>query len=503
MHEDKIINVSLVDLVPNPNQPRKVFDETTIDNLANSIRQFGIINPIIVRPNNGKYEIIAGERRYRAAKKLNLEKVPVIVKEIDDIELSEIALIENIMREDLTPIEEANAYQEILNTTNLKESDLARKIGKSQSAISNKIRLLSLPEEIKNALNNRQISERHARSLLKITDSATQIELLNQIIDKKLTVKELDHIIESTLSDEAQINLAISNIMASLKKESQIEQNNQKEEKESDNMNQGSFFPNMNQPTTNNNMSLNAMNIQSMANAQGVNPNIPNSIPTPEHTPSFAMPEMTPSNMDMPSSPTGLDNSNQVNMSVNPTPVVEPLFNIPTEQPSQLEPNATQPLFTPSIEPQVTPTNQVTPESTTKPFISQPPVTEFTPAPQPEVTPAPSIEDLPLFNNIQSSQEPEPTSSLSQPSSPTEEFTTALNPEAPAYEIPVNITAPEPQIAPTEPTNISNEPAITQAETTQELPADKLTQTKEFLDANNISYKLYSNESSHCIIIEL
>lgn len=472
MKEDKVINVNIENIVPNPNQPRKVFNEEAINNLSNSIRQFGIINPIIVRPSNGKYEIVAGERRYRAAKKLNLQEVPVIIKKIDDSELPEISLIENLMREDLTPIEEANAYKEILNTTNLKESELASRIGKSQAAISNKIRLLSLPGEIKNALNNRQISERHARSLLKIYDEDTQIKLLKQIIDEKLTVKELDNIIESSLSDESEINLAINNIMASLKKESKIEKDNQKEEKESDNMNQESFFPNLNQPTTNNNnMSLNAMNMQSMATPQEINSNISNSIPTPAQIPSFTMPEMSPSNMATPSESTGFNNPAQVTMDVNSTPVVEPLFNIQAEQTPQYEPN-----ITPSIEPQMASTNQITPDASSQPFIEQPPVTEFSPTPAKEATTTPSIEDLPLFNNIQT-----PT--------PETESTPTLNPEAPAYEIPVTVA--------------QTEPVITSSEPSPMAPVDKLSQTKEFLDSNNISYKLYSNESSHCIIIEL
>lgn len=471
MREDKVINVNIENIVPNPNQPRKVFNEEAIDNLANSIRQFGIINPIIVRPINGKYEIVAGERRYRAAKKLNFQEVPVIIKKIDDSELPEISLIENLIRENLTPIEEANAYKEILNTTNLKESELASKIGSSQAAISNKLRLLSLPKEVQKALNNRQISERHARSLLQISDKDTQIKLLNQIIDEKLTVKELDNVIKTSLSNEDQINLTISNIMSSLEEESKIEKNNQKEEKESDNMNQGSFFPNLNQQTiNNNNMSLNAMNMQSMNQTQEINSNVPNSVPIPEPNPSFAMPETLAPNPSVSSELSTMPEVSQPSMDVPPTPVVEPLFTMPSVPTQSPEPN-----ITPSIEPQITPSNSVNSAMEPQSFMDQSPASDFSSITGPELTAAPNIEDLPLFNNI-------------QPSSQEQESAPILNPEAPAYEIPVTVTSPEPAITPTN--SLPQTP-------------DKLTQAKEFLDSNNISYKLYSNETGHCIIIEL
>ena len=194
--EEKVINIDINLLTPNRYQPRKFFNDSSIQELATSIKEYGILNPILVRKDNDKYEIIAGERRYRAAKLLELKTVPVIIKNISDEQTAKIALIENIQRENLSPIEEAKAYQQILDISKITQNDLANILGKSQSTIANKIRLLSLPTNVQEALVNKKISERHARSLMTINNPNRQTELLKQIIEKKLTVRELDDIIK-------------------------------------------------------------------------------------------------------------------------------------------------------------------------------------------------------------------------------------------------------------------------------------------------------------------
>ena len=233
-NETSVLKLNTNLIIPNKYQPRKVFDEASLNALSESIKQYGIINPILVRQKDDKYEIIAGERRFRAAIIAGLPEVPVIVKTADEQQMAELALIENIQRQGLNPIEEAKSYEEIMRIGNQTQSKLAEKIGKSQAAIANKIRLLSLPEEIQNALSKKQISERHARTLINVQDKEKQMNLLERIIKEKLTVKETEEIVNLIGNDE-EIKKAISDIMKSL--------NIKEEEKEDDNMN-GNFFPN-------------------------------------------------------------------------------------------------------------------------------------------------------------------------------------------------------------------------------------------------------------------
>ena len=198
-----MLDTSLI--IPNKYQPRKVFDENALNTLADSIKEYGIINPILVRKKDDKYEIIAGERRFRAAQKIGLNEIPVIIKTADEQQMAELALIENLERQGLSPIEEAKSYEEIMRIGNQTQESLAKKIGKSQAAIANKIRLLSLPEEIQDALAHKKISERHARSLLTIHDKEKQISVLNKIMNEKLTVKETDEIIKKQDINEQDI----------------------------------------------------------------------------------------------------------------------------------------------------------------------------------------------------------------------------------------------------------------------------------------------------------
>ena len=163
-NENEIVYLYLDDIIPNRFQPRQVFDEKALKELAVSIKEHGVIQPIIVRNIGNKYEIIAGERRYKASALAGLTKIPAIVRNLDDKESSKVALLENLQRKNLNPIEEARTYQKILELDQMTQEELAKTMGKSQSAVANKIRLLSLTDEVQDALLKEQISERHART---------------------------------------------------------------------------------------------------------------------------------------------------------------------------------------------------------------------------------------------------------------------------------------------------------------------------------------------------
>ena len=189
----EVVYLYLDDIIPNRFQPREVFDDQALKELAVSIKEHGVIQPIIVRKVENKYEIIAGERRYKASTMAGLTKIPAIVKNLDDKESSKVALIENLQRKDLSPIEEARTYQKILELENeMTQEQLAATLGKTQSSVSNKLRLLDLPDEIQDALLKEKISERHARSLLSIDDKNEQIKMMDKVVAEKMTVRELD-----------------------------------------------------------------------------------------------------------------------------------------------------------------------------------------------------------------------------------------------------------------------------------------------------------------------
>ena len=178
----------------NENQPRTIFDDEKIAELATSIKENGLIQPLIVRKYNRNYQIIAGERRYRACKLAGLKTVPCIIKDIDDKQMDTYAIIENIQREYLTPIEEANAYKTLIDTYGMSQTELANKVGKKQSTIANKLRLLKLSDEVKDALKSKQITERHARAMLSLQPEK-QEEVLHEVIDKSLNVKQTETLI--------------------------------------------------------------------------------------------------------------------------------------------------------------------------------------------------------------------------------------------------------------------------------------------------------------------
>lgn len=190
---EQVQEIFIEDIIPNRFQPRLTFDEKALQELSDSIKVHGVIQPLVLRRVGNKYEIIAGERRYKASCMAGLKKVPAIVREMTDNESAEVALIENVQRKNLSAIEEAQSYKNLLNRGYLTQEDLAEKLGVSQPTIANKLRLLNLCDEVQNALLNEQISERHARSLLAISNPDDQKTMLNRIIKERLTVKQLDN----------------------------------------------------------------------------------------------------------------------------------------------------------------------------------------------------------------------------------------------------------------------------------------------------------------------
>ncbi len=204
MNNKTFQELDIDEILPNRFQPRIKFNETSLNELSTSIQEHGVIEPIVVRKLGDKYEIIAGERRYKATVLAGITKIPAIITDMNDRASSEVALIENVQREDLTPIEEAISYKKILDMNYLTQQELAVKLGKNQSTVANKLRLLELADEVQEALLDIEISERHARSLLKIKDKNKQIEVLEKIINERLTVRKTDDLIQQILKEEAK-----------------------------------------------------------------------------------------------------------------------------------------------------------------------------------------------------------------------------------------------------------------------------------------------------------
>ena len=386
---DHVLQIKIDDILPNRYQPRKKFKEESIKELAMSIKEYGILNPLLVRQIADKYELIAGERRWRAAKSIGMTTVPAIVKNISDSKMAEMALIENLQRENLTSIEEAKSFNQILKLTNITQTELAQKLGKSQSSIANKLRLLSLPIEIQNAVEQKQISERHARSLLRIKNPEQQKQLLQEIINKKLTIKDLEKLIDEKEIKENN-ELEISNISDSIKEE----KNNKKE---SDNMNNNmNFFPN--------NQNLQP-NLQPNLNYQPNN-NL-NSTQTPNENNINPIPDFMPNNNITPNN--NVNSSSQTNVMSSSDNILSgvPPMNSPIEAPQ--------------------------PESTTQPSTSEnPPLSE---SPENKF-----IQDVPLFSANETVPIQQPTE---QPNLNVEQQP-ELTPSAPDnFEIPVE---PQPEM---------------------------------------------------------
>lgn len=190
--EKRVVDLDVNDVLPNRFQPRIKFNEDSINELCESIKEHGVIQPIVVRAMGDKYEIIAGERRYKASLLAGKQTIPAVITELNDKDSAEVALIENVQRKDLTPIEEAISYKKILDMGYLTQEELATKLGKTQSTVANKLRLLNLDEEVQEAVLEEKISERHARSLLKLSNMSEQREMLNKIVENRLTVRKTD-----------------------------------------------------------------------------------------------------------------------------------------------------------------------------------------------------------------------------------------------------------------------------------------------------------------------
>lgn len=196
-----VLHIPLAKIAPNPAQPRKHFDASELQNLCDSIKEHGVLQPILVREvGAGVYHIIAGERRFQASKMAGLTEIPAIIKEVSDQQNVEIALVENIQRHDLNPIEEAKAYQKLHEDFGLSQEEVAKKVGRNRTTIANTMRLLELPEEVKKGLVDGKISEGHARALLSETNREKQIAIYHEILDKKLTVRQVENFSKTTPS---------------------------------------------------------------------------------------------------------------------------------------------------------------------------------------------------------------------------------------------------------------------------------------------------------------
>ncbi len=196
--------VKIAKVEPNRDQPRKNFDEDALQELADSIKQFGLLQPILVQERKDYYEIIAGERRWRAAKIAGLKEIPVIIRNYSDQEIVEISLIENIQREDLNPIEEAQAYKRLLEEFHLKQDEVAERVSKSRTAVTNSMRLLKLCDGVQQMIIDDMLSTGHARALIPIEDQEMQLQLAQKIFDEKLSVREVEKLVKGILKPEKE-----------------------------------------------------------------------------------------------------------------------------------------------------------------------------------------------------------------------------------------------------------------------------------------------------------
>lgn len=199
--EDVVEQINVSQISANPFQPRKVFDETAIQELAESIQEHGVLQPIIVRKKGQKYELVVGERRYRAAQLAGLTSVPAIVKNFTEQQMMELAILENLQREDLTPIEEAEAYQSLIEKLGFTQEDLAKRLGKSRPHIANHIRLLNLPETVRELVNEGKLSMGHGRTLLGLKKKQQIIELAETVLKQELNVRQLEALVQKLNED--------------------------------------------------------------------------------------------------------------------------------------------------------------------------------------------------------------------------------------------------------------------------------------------------------------
>lgn len=221
----QVIELRIVDVEPNKDQPRKAFDKEKLDELADSISKHGVIQPIIVTKKDDVYQIVAGERRWRASKQAGLKKIPAIIRNYDEVKIMEVALIENLQREDLNPVEEALGYKSLIETFSLTQDKISERVGKSRSAIANSLRLLNLPEKVRALLEKGAISVGHAKAILSLTNKNDQIQIAEIVADKKLSVRETENLIKNKDKEKktnpkisSEVKLAIKDMENSFSK---------------------------------------------------------------------------------------------------------------------------------------------------------------------------------------------------------------------------------------------------------------------------------------------
>ena len=432
----EVFILSIDDILPNRFQPRIKFDEKAILELAESIKKHGVIQPIIVRKIADKYEIIAGERRYKASVIAGRKTIPAIITDVNDKESAEIALIENVQRQDMTPIEEAISYKKILDMGYLNQSELAIKLGKTQSTIANKLRLLNLSDEVQEALLDEKISERHARSLLRL-DKSKQKEVLDKIIKERLTVRKTDQLINSILNV----------------KEAKKEEKGEKMNNENNNINNNFNIPT--NPIIEDQSNPGFMNISNIENnAQDINNN-------------YQQPQNTQFN------PFGNPfTSQQPQESVQPSESVNeiPQFNSfvaqqPQENVQPSEPVNEVPQFNPFItqQPQenVQPSEPVNEVPQFNPFTSQ--------QPQENIKPSEPVNEVPQFNPF-TSQQPQENIKPSEPVNEVPQFN------------PFTSQQPQESVQPSEPVNEVPQfnPFITQQPQESVQPNESVNEVPQF-----------------------
>ena len=201
---EAIMELSIAEIQPNPFQPRLYFDPAQLEELSNSIREYGVLQPVIVRLVDGKYQLVSGERRFRASMLAGKESIPALIRQLSDREVAEMALIENLQREDLNYFEEAEGYARLIQEFQITQEEVAKKMGKSQPTIANKLRLLQISQRVRKEISVDVITERHVRSLLKLKNEEQQLDVLNRIYKNNLNVRQTDDLIENVLIAEEE-----------------------------------------------------------------------------------------------------------------------------------------------------------------------------------------------------------------------------------------------------------------------------------------------------------
>lgn len=537
----QVIQLNISDIISSKNQPRKIFDTTALDTLCESISKYGIIQPLIVRKINDKYEIVSGERRYRAAKKIGMLTVPALVGEFNDVECMELSLVENLQNKSLNPLEEGKAFKKILDTSNMSIEDLEKNTSVSKDRIQEKIKLLDLDKEVQKALLKNDISESHAKLLLKL-DLVKQVEVLNKIINDKLTVKETNDYINSILNEGVnEMNSNMSSALNSLNIDSKPSNIFNDEinviEKRNDNMNnnQNMFFGSNFQSLENQSVNMNTQPNNNINQNQqmGLNNQVGSMINIP--TPSFATssvptpnsyveptPIVPPTPVDMPSMTyqTPIMPVQGINESApqeQPIPV-NPFMNLenynstpqPTPQPAPM-PENNQFMATPQptvnmeqpvsfMEPPVS-----TPEPTNQFASSVPPVNPFATQPmQPEMNPAP-VQTAPIPENSQFMATPQPTVNA-EPSMPFMEQHTSVPEPTPMPELNNNNnnnnTVPNPFATPGQ-TSAAPQPTMTEVQLDNAISEVRM--AVKNLENRGITVKLVENDlgTSYQIVVEI